>query len=521
MAVIREATRSDVDQVSRLFVRAYGEDYPFPGFYDTEWLTKSVYDDATLFLVAEEAGDIIATGSIMLAAGGLSDLVGEMGRLVAEPSKRARGGAAELVAALIERTRERIQFHMAEVRTVHKGSQRLAEEFGWTACGFEPLKYQFTRRESVVFYGRPQGLAFELRRNNPRVIPEAATLAQTVLKQMDLPVDAIVEDEPDGYPTNPSGFELERLQQTGVSSLLRIERGRVSQREIFGNLALAHGFFNMSDTNSHYLVARDGDAVLGAVGYTYDPIDRKVRIFELIEFDDAVKGYLLAAVDRIAREELHVDYQEVDLSAYSPKIQRTFERLGFVPVAYCPSMVFEQVERLDVIRMAKVSCQYDLGRMRILPAGQRLREIVEREMEDRLIGMEITEGARRVDLFHNLPEGDLHHLARIGALHEYEAGTVLVREGEAADRLFILVEGAAEARSGEQVFGRLEAGNIFGEMALVERGPRSADVVLTSTARLIEIELPRLERLMEARPRLGYLVARNLARGLSMKLRRR
>jgi len=518
MATIRPATDQDVDQVRDLFVRVYGDDYPFPGFYDTEWLKHAVYDDNTLFLLAEEDGDVLATGSMMLAVGDMDDLVGEMGRLVASPSKRARGAAAEVVRALIDGTREKVQFAMAETRCVHPGSQRLAEEFGWVAVGFEPLKYRFGRRESVIFYARPQGLAAELRRNNPRVIPEAGQLAQTVLHDVGFPVDVIVEDEEDGYPTQCDA-SVEHLRQDAVTSLLRIERGRVSHREIFGNLALSHGFFRMTDTNSHYLVARRGEAVIGAVGFSYDPIDRKIRIFELIEYDNAVKGTLLATVDRIARDEYDVEYQEVDVSAYSPRIQRTFERLGFVPVAYCPSMVFQDVERLDVLRMAKVSCQYDLGRMRLLANGKRMREIVETGMEDRLIGMEITDGVRLADLFRDLPEGDLYHLARISYLVEYKAGTVLVKQGDKPLNVYILVEGAAEVRVDGSPVGKIEAGEIFGEMALVEQTVRSADVVLTKDAKVVEILISRLERLMEARPRLGYVVARNLARGLSLKLR--
>lgn len=520
MALIRDASEADVDAIRDLFVRVYGEDYPFPGFYDTHWLKKSVFDDDTVFLVAEVEGCIVATGSVMLDAGDYDDLIGELGRLVAESTKRARGAAAELIGTLLERIRDRIQFCFGEVRTVHRGSQRLAEKFGWAPVGFEPMKYQFASRESVVFYANVQPVARELRRNNPRLIPEAALLAQTALKSLDMPVDVIVQEEPDGYPTDET-FVVERLMEKGVTPLLRIERGRVRQRELFGHFSLSHGFFRISDSNSHYLVARDGTAVLGAVGFTHDPIDCKVRIFELIEFNDAVKGYLLAAVDKIAREEFGVVYQEVDVSAYSPKIQRTFERLGFVPVAYCPAMVFENVERLDVLRMAKVSTEYDTGDMRLLQGGARVKEIVEKGLEDRLLGMTITENTRGVEIFDGLPDGDLHHLARIARLKTYPAGTTLIRSGDDTDRIYILVDGKAEARADGEVLGELGAGEIFGEMGLVEKTKRSADVVLTTEARVIDILIPRLERLMQTHSRLGFVVMRNLARGLSEKLRRR
>ncbi|MBN1257758.1 MAG: cyclic nucleotide-binding domain-containing protein [Planctomycetes bacterium] len=519
MTTIREARDTDVEQVRDLFARVYGVDYPFPGFYDTEWLKKSVYDDNTLFLIAEVENVIVATGSIMLTAGGLNDLIGEIGRLVAEPTKRARGAATDLVGQLVERTLDKVQFCMSEVRTRHTGSQRLGEQFGWIASGFEPMKYQLQERESMVFYAKLQGMALELRRNNPRVIPEVAVLAKTVLKNMELPVDVIVEDEDNGYPTEQE-YKVDRLQEQGVSSLLRIERGRITNREIFGNLALSHGIFRIANSNSHYLVAREGEAVVGAVGFTHDPIDKKVRIFELIEFDDAVKGYLLASVDRLAREEFGVEYQEVDISAYSPKIQRTFERLGFVPVAYCPSMVFDNVERLDVIRMAKISCRYDLGRMRLLETGTRMKEIVEKGLEDRLLGIEVTAATRKTELFKGLPEGDLNHLARIAKITDYTAGTKLLRQGDEPDQLYILVEGEAEARAKGKLLGTLKAGSIFGEMSLVEKTRRSADVILTKPSKVIAIGLPQLERLMQAHPRLGHVVSHNLASSLSAKLRR-
>ncbi len=518
MTVIREAREADVQQVRDLFVHTYGVDYPFQQFYDTGWLKKAVFSDDTLFMVAENGGQVVATGSVMRTVGTLTDLVGELGRLVAAPSKLARGAAHELVTELLQRSESSVHFGFGEIRTVHAGAQKLAEAFGWTAVGFEPMKYQLSHRESVVFYAHLHPQAVELRRNNPRVIPEAGLLAQTVLKQMGLPVDAIIDDEMDGYPTGHA-FEIERLAEKGVSPLLRIERGRVSHREIFGDFSLTHGFFNIAVHNSHYLIARDGGAVLGAVGFTHDPIDNKVRIFELIEFDDAVKGYLLAAVDKIAVEEFKVAYQEVDVSAHSPKIQRTFERLGFMPVVYCPAMVFDRVERLDVIRMAKLTIPYDLGRMRLLENGARIKQIVEQGLEERLIGMKITAGARRAEFFDGLLEGDLQHLARIALLHEYPAGTVIIHKGEEPDILYIIVEGEVEVRLERQPAVRLGPGKIFGEMAFLERNQRSADVVFTKKSKVIEIALGRLERLMETYPRIGFTVTRNLARALSKKLR--
>ena len=61
-----------------------------------------------------------------------------------------------------------------------------------------------------------------------------------------LPTDAIVEDDVEGYPTDKF-FHTEELQSEGVSPLLRIERGRVKNPEVFGNLSLSQGFFKIAN----------------------------------------------------------------------------------------------------------------------------------------------------------------------------------------------------------------------------------------------------------------------------------
>jgi len=522
MSTIREATDKDVEQIRDLFVQVYGKEYPFKGFYDTEWLKKAVYDDGTYFLIMEMDNKVIATASMMLTSGGLDDMIGEAGRLVASPDKKYRGKGyyTELAKILIEKTKDRTLFLMAEARTPHRGSQKILEELEWVPVGFEPMKYLMgNKRESIVFYIKTHGIAKELRRNNPHIILEASILAQTVLNDLGYPVDIIVEDEMDGYPTNEV-FDIDHLTgQRGIIPLLRIERGRITNKEIFGNFSLSHGFFRIANQDSSYLIAKDGDAVLGAVGFNYDPIDKKIRIFELIEFNEAVKGALLAALDRIASEEYNVDYLEVDVSAYSPKIQRTFERLGFIPIAYCPSMVFEKVERLDIIRMAKVKCKYDLGKMHLVESAQRILKIVEKSLDDRLIGIEITEGTKNTELFEDIPDGDLYHLASISSICEKKAGTVLVKEGDTADDIFILLDGEVKVKKGDKdvILGK---GCIFGEMALLEKCTRSADVIMAKNGKVIKINIQRLERLMEKHPRLGKAVSRNLARSLSLKLRK-
>ncbi len=522
--IIRDTNEEDVEAVKGLFVDAYGHDYPFTDFYDTAWLKKAVFDDDTMFLVAELDGKVLGTVSVMFATGGLSDLIGEFGRLVVHHEARGHDAGTTLLQTALERSSDLVRFAFAEARTAHSGSQKILEASGFHAVGFEPLKYKLVERESVVLYAsHPVGVE-ELRRNNPHVIPEIAPLAMHVLKQAGIEPDVIVA-EADGYPTpRPRGtgtrrFQIEDLSERGWSPLLRIERGRVEQREVFGNLSLSHGFFKIRTQDTRYLVARYGAAVLGGLGFSHDPIDQKVRIFELIGFDETVKGALLDEVDRLAQEELKAVYIEADVSAYAPELQRTLERLGFMATAYCPSMVFSDVERLDVVRMAKLSAPYFREDIPLTEEAAKVRELVEFSMLDRREGRDVFRAAHKTSIFSGIDEGDTYHLARIGRMREVAAGERLIRKGEVGDRLFVLVSGALKVSADGRELGRIAPGETVGEMSLIDDYPRSADVDATAPCRVMEVLGSDLQELIARRPRLGMALMHNLALNLSAKLR--
>src|SRR5437764_15292794 len=88
----------------------------------------------------------------------------------------------------------------------------------------------------------------------------------------------------------------------------------------------------------------------------------------------------------------------------------------------------------------------------------------------------------RVDLFSSLREKELKELATSCREGRYSPGSVLISQGEKGLGLFILTKGtvritrATSPDGAEEVLGTAEAGDIIGEMALLDDMPRSATV---------------------------------------------
>ncbi|MBN2212184.1 MAG: cyclic nucleotide-binding domain-containing protein, partial [Sedimentisphaerales bacterium] len=228
---------------------------------------------------------------------------------------------------------------------------------------------------------------------------------------------------------------------------------------------------------------------------------------------------LLTRAEQIAREDLGALYIEADVNAYIPAIQRTLERMGFMAVAYCPSMVFENVERLDVVRMAKLIAPYFQEDIPLTGSAGKIRDIVEVSMADRRESNVVVQTARNTELFRGLGDGDIYHLARLGRLKQIPKGKHVIRHGESGDRMYIVVSGTMQVVIDDGIIGQIGPGETVGEMALLDTLPRSADVISMSDATVIEILRTDFLRLMETHPRLGAVVMGNLAKNLAEKMR--
>jgi signal transduction histidine kinase len=110
----------------------------------------------------------------------------------------------------------------------------------------------------------------------------------------------------------------------------------------------------------------------------------------------------------------------------------------------------------------------------------------------------------QLPLFSGLSDEDIDHLYRMAEPVELQAGQVLMEEGDPGDSLYIAMEGQFEIskRSGERdvVIAGCGAGDVIGEMSLLEGSPRTATVRAAGDARLVKISRETFTQLLERSP---------------------
>ena len=98
---------------------------------------------------------------------------------------------------------------------------------------------------------------------------------------------------------------------------------------------------------------------------------------------------------------------------------------------------------------------------------------------------------RRLQLFENLSEADLDLLLARAEIVEIHAGEILIEEGQPGDAAYIILDGEFEVvkKSDVQniVIAVREAGEVFGEMALLDESPRTATVRALRNGQVLKI----------------------------------
>jgi len=90
-----------------------------------------------------------------------------------------------------------------------------------------------------------------------------------------------------------------------------------------------------------------------------------------------------------------------------------------------------------------------------------------------------------VPLFRGLEASELRAIANLSKEMTFREGETIVREGDAGLGFYVITEGEAVVKRRNKTVAKLQRGSFFGEMALFDDQPRSADVVATEPTRCL------------------------------------
>ena len=130
----------------------------------------------------------------------------------------------------------------------------------------------------------------------------------------------------------------------------------------------------------------------------------------------------------------------------------------------------------------------------------------------------------KISLFSALQPSYLRRIANLGIEEDYPLNALIFKEGAPGDKMYLILSGAVRISRqvpgmGEEALAVLRAGTHFGEMALIDDFPRSADARAHEACRLFVVRKEDMEDLLFVDRDLAYDLLWSFVRTLSSRLR--
>jgi CRP-like cAMP-binding protein len=103
---------------------------------------------------------------------------------------------------------------------------------------------------------------------------------------------------------------------------------------------------------------------------------------------------------------------------------------------------------------------------------------------------------KSVPIFSSVPEGQLVDLATIAESVEYEAGEIIMNQGDLGTSMYIVVDGRVRIFEGEKDLAEHGTRAVFGELAALDPEPRAASVQALEDCTLLRLDGESLYDLM-------------------------
>jgi CRP-like cAMP-binding protein len=115
-----------------------------------------------------------------------------------------------------------------------------------------------------------------------------------------------------------------------------------------------------------------------------------------------------------------------------------------------------------------------------------------------------------IPLFHGLSRGRLLSVLGSTRKAEFAPGTAIVNEGERGKAFYVVTKGTAAVSVSGVERTNLSAGAYFGEVAVIDGGPRSATITATTRVTTLELTSAALRRVLEMEPSIASAIADEL-----------
>ena len=121
---------------------------------------------------------------------------------------------------------------------------------------------------------------------------------------------------------------------------------------------------------------------------------------------------------------------------------------------------------------------------------------------------------KAIPIFSHLSDTEANRLAAFATETSVAEGQILMKEGDYSTELIAIEEGSADVLRNGQKIASLKEGDLIGEMGLLAREPRNADVIATSPMRVFKLThweirrmsdetVDRIKQVIEQRRRAG------------------
>ncbi|MGP8198806.1 MAG: cyclic nucleotide-binding domain-containing protein [Limisphaerales bacterium] len=519
---IRRATAADAPKWLDLVQATLGAQYPVKSIYDPAWIASQL-DAATgqETWVAEVDGRLTGSISFLKPDSVSSNPVANLGRNLFRPEGVADGSAERLLRAVQEQTTQRNEMAIVRIAAADNAQQILFENLDYVCVGFQPLKHLLQQRVGVLFYVHGANSVLVTRTPLSESLPDVSELSAAVLEKLRIPNTTVVRDGASGYP-----LQCDLKVREATMEEFRQCRGQAESSnppaEVSGRFNYGLGLMRIPGTPTmRALLGEQDKKTVTGLTYYFDEQDRCARVTEAFCSDDLSMGALLAHVVRLVQEQFSVVYTEVDILASAPRLLKSAEQLGFVPVAYLPAFFCDKGRFSDVVKLVKLNVPYSLESGNFTAHARSMVTIIDRNFEDQKLGLAIINLLRPLSMFAGLGDGELRKIARLFVQKLYRPGEQVFAKGDSGDEAFVVLRGkiSIQLEKESPAVAQLSDGKIFGELAFLDGAPRAAFAVASQPSILLVMKRTAFADLVRREPGLGMVVMRNLAQDLAIKLR--